>query len=70
MVFFLDIYVFLLVYLSVSFLSVFKCNSFEFNSFGDFKTLAILSAILLPIKSPVASPVFWIALFEGTLNGL
>ena len=54
-----------MVYLSVSFLFVFKCNSFEFNSFGDFETLAILWAILLPIKSPVASPVFWIALFEA-----
>ena len=29
-----------------------------------FETLVILSAILLPIKSPVASAVFWIALFE------
>ena len=27
--------------------------------------LVILSAILLPIKSPVASAVFWIALFEA-----
>ena len=36
------------------------------NSFVDFfKTLAILSAILLPIKSPVASAVFWIALFDA-----
>ena len=30
-----------------------------------FETLAILSAILLPIKSPAASAVFWIALFEA-----
>ena len=38
----------------------------ECNSLGDFfETLVILSAILLPIKSPVASAVFWIALFEG-----
>ena len=29
------------------------------------ETLVILSAILLPIKSPVASAVFWIALFEA-----
>ena len=31
---------------------------------GFFETLVILSAILFPLKSPVASPVFWIALFE------
>ena len=38
----------------------------ECNTLGDFfETLVILSAILLPIKSPVASAVFWIALFEG-----
>ena len=42
--------------ISVSFLPVFKCNSFECIFFGDFETL--LSAILLPIKSPVASAVF------------
>ena len=30
-----------------------------------FETLVILSAILLPIKSPVASAVFWIALFDA-----
>ena len=45
-----------------SFISPLLCNSF-----GDFflETLVILSAILLPIKSPVASAVFWIALFEA-----
>ena len=32
---------------------------------GFFETLVILSAILLPIKSPVASAVFWIALFDA-----
>ena len=26
------------------------------------------SVILLPIKSPVASPVFWIAIFEAVLT--
>ena len=31
----------------------------------DFKTFVILSAILLPIKSPVASAVFWIVLSEA-----
>ena len=30
-----------------------------------FETLVILSAVLLPKKSPVASAVFWIALFEA-----
>ena len=30
-----------------------------------FKTLIILSAILLPIKSPVASDFFWIALLKA-----
>ena len=30
-----------------------------------FETLVILSAILLPIKSTVASAVFWVALFEA-----
>ena len=30
-----------------------------------FKTLVVLSAISLPIKSLVASAVFWIALFEA-----
>ena len=32
---------------------------------GFFETFVILSAILLPVKSPVASAVFWIALFEA-----
>ena len=32
---------------------------------GFLDILVILSAILLPIKSPVASAVFWIALFEA-----
>ena len=30
--------------------------------------LVILSAILLPIKSPVGSVVFWIALFDAVFN--
>ena len=38
---------------------------YECNSLGDFfKTLVILSAIFLPIKSPVASAVFWIDLLD------
>ena len=36
------------------------CNSLE----DFFKMLVILSAILLPIKSPVASAVFYITPFE------
>ena len=37
----------------------FGCNSVECNSLGDFfDVLVILSAILLPIKSSVASAVF------------
>ena len=32
---------------------------------GFLETLVILSAILLPIKSTVASAVFWIALFAA-----
>ena len=31
-------------------------------------TFVILSAILLPIKSPVVSDIFWIALSEAVLN--
>ena len=51
--------------ISISFPSVFKCNSFEAFWEDLFKTLVILSAILLPIKWPVVSAVFWIALFEA-----
>ena len=32
---------------------------------GRFETLVILSTMLLPIKSPVASAVCWIVLFEA-----
>ena len=65
-VFVLDIYIFLLVSF---FSSSVERISFKRSSFGDFgcnsvQTRVILSAILLPIKSPVASEVFWIALFE------
>ena len=53
------------VYLSfgISLLASFRGNSLEFNSLDFFDV--ILSAIVLPIKSPVASPVFRIALFEA-----
>ena len=55
-----DAYLFLWVVISTS-------SSLSRDSFVDFlfETLVILSAISLPIKSPVASAVFWIALFEA-----
>ena len=33
-----------------------------------FETFVILTRLLLPIKSPVASAVFWTALFEAVFN--
>ena len=45
---------------SVSLLAASFCEWFE-----DFHALVVLSAILLLIKSPVASDAFWIALFEA-----
>ena len=56
-----DMYLFLRVAISTSsFVSSLLCNSFECNSVVDFffETFVILSAILLPIKSPVASADF------------
>ena len=47
--------------ISISSLGVFFCSSLEYF----FQIFIILSAILLPIKSPVASATFWIALFEA-----
>ena len=32
-----------------------------------FQALVILSSVLLPIKSPVVSAVFWSALFEAVI---
>ena len=55
------------IYLSlgISLLALSKCNSFK-----DFvETLVISSAILLPIKSPVASAVFLIAVLEAVFIG-
>ena len=56
------------IYLSfgifISLLALYKLF-WECNSFEDFETLVILFAILLPIKSPVASAVFLIALFKA-----
>ena len=40
-------------------------SSFRNSVARFFETLVILSAILLPIKSPVASAVSWIAPFEA-----
>ena len=59
-----DMYLFLWVVISTSCSYV---SSLLCNSLADFffETLVILSAILLPIKSPVASAVFWIALFDA-----
>ena len=36
-----------------------------FGEYNPVETLVILSVILLPIESPVASAVFWIAVFEA-----
>ena len=49
------------IYISfgISLLASFECNSFECNSVEDFfEALVILSAILIPIKSPVPPAVF------------
>ena len=54
-------YLFLGVALSTSTSVSLFCNSL----LDFFETLVILSAILLPIKSPVASAVFWISHFEA-----
>ena len=54
------------LFLGVAFSRSSFVSSLLCNSLVDFlETLIILSAILLPIKSPVASAVFWIALFEA-----
>ena len=58
-----NIYLSLGIYLLYSFATVselFCCKVFE--------TFEILSTILLQIKSPVASAIFWIALFEAVLS--
>ena len=44
--------------ISISISSISECSSTECNSFGDFETLVILPAILVPTKSPVTSAVF------------
>ena len=50
----------ILLSFGVSLLALFGDNFLDF-----FDTLVLLSSILLPIKSPVASAVFLIALFEA-----
>ena len=52
-------YLFLWAVISISSLLLLVLLLLDF-----FETLVILSEILLPIKSPVASAVFWIALFD------
>ena len=53
------------IYLSLSLSSLFVTELFYSEVFEIF---VILSAILFPIKSPVASAVFLIALFEAFLS--
>ena len=63
-----DIYLFLGVAISTSssFVWSLSCNFLECNYIAAFfETLVILSALLLPIKSPVASAVYWIVLFDA-----
>ena len=57
-----DIYLFLDVAISTSSSFVSSFGNFLLGFF--FETLVILSAILLPMKSPVASAVFWVTLFD------
>ena len=55
------------LYLSFGF-SLLASSFSECNSLEDFfEVIVTSSAILLPIKSPVASAVFWIALFEAVI---
>ena len=58
-----DIYISLSISLSCVFVTVSELFYCEF-----FETFIILSVILLPIKSPVVSSVFWIIYFEVVLS--
>ena len=49
------------IYISFFGISNSFSSAFECNSFGDFAILVILLAILLQIKSPVASAIFLVA---------
>ena len=61
---FLCIYIFF-IYISLSIFSSFVSEL----SFGEvFENLVVLSAILFPFKSPVASAVLWFVLFEAVLS--
>ena len=55
------------IYLSfdISLLALFEFNSLDFFECNFVDVLVILSAILLPIRSPVTSAVFSITLFEA-----
>ena len=53
------------MYLSCSTCISSFCNSLECSTETFFEILVRLSAILLPMKSRVASAVLWIALFEA-----
>ena len=53
------------VYLSVSISSSFVADFFGVEVFEAF---VVLSAILLPVKSLVASAGFWITYFQAVLN--
>ena len=59
-----DMYLFLGVALSASTSISLFCNSLA----DVFETFVILLALLLPIKSPVASTAFWISLFDAVLT--
>ena len=54
-------------YLSLSISSLFV-TAYELFWGEVFETFVILSAILLPIKLPVASAVFWVVLYKAVLN--
>ena len=56
------------MYLSFGILIDFSSSSISSDSFEDFGVLLILSTILFPMKSPVASAVFWIAFFEAVVS--
>ena len=58
-----DIYLSLGISLSFSFVTVSKLFCCKF-----FETFVILSVILLPIKSPVASSVFLMTIFKEVLS--
>ena len=66
-----DIYLSLGIYLSRSFVTVSNlicCEVFEIFIILPSYDLATASTILLSIKSPAASAVFWIAFFETVLR--